>query len=207
MKERPILFSAPMVRAILTGTKTVTRRIVRDTGLYAIDASIHGAATVERELLALATRCPYGAPGDRLWVRETWGRSWHHAQPPAFYRATDDLNGYSEFDGWRPSIHMPRWASRLTLDVLSVRVERLHAIDDADAMREGVYGCRRCGGHGIDPVRVGHDPDWCAKCGGAGPRPRDDFAALWDSINGARAPWSSNPWVWRVEFARAEVRR
>lgn len=230
MKERPILFSAPMVRAILSGAKTQTRRIAARPGRPTAGAFWdHGAWTpiVDRGGLVWTSDehrsvmpwpCPYGYHGDRLWVRET------HAAGPApdgrafvAYRATcdDDELDYLHSDGaierlrinrWTPAIHMPRWAARILLDVTEVRVERLQAITEEDARAEGVTPCDRCGGAGIDPVRVGHDPEWCAECGGAagGVRHRDAFADLWDEINGERASWDSNPWVWVVTFKRAE---
>jgi hypothetical protein len=191
MKERPIIFSAPMVRAILAGTKTQTRRVVKNTGMYAIDAPIHGEETAKRELLALATRCPYGQPGGRLWVRETWAQPDRRSAgfSPWVYAAN-----YQERPShrWRPSIHMPRCASRILLDVTAVRVERLQDISEADALAEGVT------------------PKWEPGCsgrlmealGGFSFRPAASaYADLWESINGPGS-WDANPWVWMVEFRR-----
>ena len=192
--ERPILFSAPMVRAILSNTKTQTRRVVKDTGLYAIDAAIHGPETAARELLALASRCPYGIPGDRLWVREAWGFNpdFPGLLGHIFFRA--DCG--HEHDGikWRPSIHMPRAASRITLEVTEVRVERLAIISEADAIAEG-----------LKPLSEGTDRTWTVD---ADPRsehesPRDTYRWLWESINGPGA-WDKSPWVWVVEFRRVK---
>lgn len=203
MKERPILFSGEMVRAILDGRKTQTRRLIRlppgyEHGeVYGYEGSHNG-----RHFLACdpgpsrAIPCPYGAPGDRLWVRETWrdgqyaiGREWDF----------DDRVGYrASFVGdpalkWKPSIHMPRWASRLTLEVVSVRVERLQDISEADALAEGIQdgGCNNCG-----------ESSHPNPCGCADPEPLyvDAFAWLWNSINGKRMPWVLNPWVWVVTF-------
>lgn len=183
-KERPILFSGPMVRAILAGQKTVTRRVAKD---FSGSALAHANAAI---------RCPYGAPGDRLWVRETWQAMEIDGVKLCAYRASCP-NDTFDFDGpqgirgievkrWRPGIHMPRTFSRLSLDVVDVRVERLHTIDDADAEREGFI-----------------DPDAEDIEGPCRPlRPRLRFAELWDKINGKRAPWASNPWVWRVAFER-----
>lgn len=227
MKERPILFSSPMVRALLDGSKTQTRRLVKDTGLYAIDESIHGQDVAKRELLNLAKRCPYGSPGDRLWVRET-----HAIVPRTAYAHSDGVQQTLRLDdpyehdaaiyregwtrsksgfSWRPSIHMPRWASRITLEITSVRVERLQDISEADAEAEG---CERLGFER-------EVPDWkiCPKCGGT--RLHDAIGSsggvvfdvdctacdtyvkrykhLWESINGAGS-WNLNPWVWVVEF-------
>ncbi len=187
--ERPMLFSAPMIRALLAGTKSQTRRVVKDTGLYAIDAAIHGAETAARELQALASRCPYGQPGHKLWVREAfihepadycWEASVSIPSRPActVYRAdAADPSGGT----WKPSIHMPRALSRITLEVTGVRVERLQAISEADARAEGYeLGAPPC----IDaPLR------W--------------YRHLWEQINGAGS-WDANPWVWCVSFKRVE---
>lgn len=176
--ERPILFSAPMIRALLAGTKTQTRRVVKDTGLYAIDAAVHGPETAARELLALASRCPYGQPGHKLWVRET------HMDLGACYLYRADPGAETERalvapgQRWKPAIHMPRAASRITLEVTGVRVERVASISESDAIAEG-----------IDVTD--------------GEQPSVTFARLWDSINGQRAPWQSNPWVWVVAFRLA----
>lgn len=201
MRERPILFSAPMVRAILDGRKTVTRRIVRDAKPLAADVTDFGgwvandAAVLEEGVRAL--RRPYGEPGDRLWVRETWApfeRERGQCAVAYFASCEDGSFDYVTSEGvierltikrWKPSIHMPRWASRLELEVLDVRVERLHDIDEEDARREGVEHCALHGERPCDAYRA-------------------RFTSLWDTINGDRAPWSSNPWVWRVEFRRLE---
>lgn len=199
MKDRPILFSAPMVRAILAGTKTQTRRAVNSTGMYAIDASIHGEEVARRELVALATRCPYGQSGDQLWVREAF--SGPHcmdasdgckAVPPSKWGDCSRIwywaDGNPTEGDWtrpRPSIHMPRWASRILLEIVAVRVERLQDISDTDAEAEGIQ----------EIVDAGVDHDGT---------PRDAYRALWEQINGADS-WSANPWVWVVEFKRAEV--
>ena len=215
MRERPILFSAPMVRAILAGTKTVTRRIV--TSEHVDDAAIWAQCadkpgTWESGIASGApgsfghgeyVRCPYGVPGDRLWVRETHarfsvGEGMDRPVPECVaYRATCDgdyfdyVNGRGEVMNlkvtkWTPSIFMPRWASRITLDVVSVRVERLHAITEDDAKLEGVEPFRHpSGAHSY----------------------RDAFAILWDDINGDRVPFDESPWVWRVEFKPATPHR
>lgn len=212
MREHPILFSGPMVRAILLGQKTVTRRIVtpqpsaggRPAGpgpwwSWEHDAGAH--CTESR-------RCPYGATGDRLWVRETWNvgkwvsgdgyRVWFEptptipkVRPPDVeieYASDDSIPAMADDPPiFRPNIHMPRWASRITLTVESVRAERLHAIDEADAVAEGVESYHHGGyDHEIDATQPA----------------RTNFRRLWDGINGKRAPWASNPWVWRVQFRR-----
>ena len=199
MRERPILFSGPMVRAILSGQKTQTRRAVKSTGMYAIDASIHGEEVARRELAALATRCPYGQAGDQLWVREAF--SGPHcmdasdgckAVPPSKWGDCSRIwywaDGNPTEGDWtrpRPSIHMPRWASRILLEITAVRVERLQDISETDAEAEGIQ----------EIVDAGVDHDGT---------PRDAYRALWEQINGADS-WSANPWVWVVEFNRAEV--
>ena len=190
-KERPILFSGPMVRAILEGRKTQTRRIVKGVEFIGgrgdeNDPSAWGYPYPDREGYADLTDgipCPYGKPGDRLWVRETW-QDWcpiwqgawcgcgskemaQNTHRPA-YAATPDERCHPA--KWRPSIHMPRWASRITLEVVSVRVERLQEISNDDAIDEGTNGV-------------------------------DFFHDLWQSINGPGS-WDANPWVWVVEFKR-----
>lgn len=213
MRERPILFSGPMVRAILAGTKTQTRRIVQWRPSSPADVSatrqpdeaqpythIDGAwLATWREPAGtshMPTVCPYGVPGDRLWVREAhalvdgpcWSGLPRTAGPDGrwcYYR-----EGFDRTEPrWRPSIHMPRWASRLTLRIESVRVERLRDITEADAIAEGV-----------DP-----DPHPLSAAAWGGPH-RLAFGRLWDAINGKRASWHSNPWVWVVTFER-EVSR
>lgn len=193
MNERPILFSGPMVRAILAGTKTQTRRVVLQA---------QPPDTFQASAVLGMFRCPYGAPGDRLWVREAFRQGYGNAD--AHYRADED-----ECAGgpWRPSIHMPRYLSRLTLEVTEVRVQRLHEISEEDVRAEGV----------MLPVTPNGHP---AICVSASPRPseflpgklgkdwtladcwRHAYAILWDSLNRKRAPWSSNPWVWAITFKR-----
>jgi hypothetical protein len=208
IKERPILFSAPMVRAILEGRKTVTRREVKKKA--ALDCL---AAGFEPAFLALpgnSDLCPYGQPGDRLWVRETTEADHDTCgvavlsryavdKEPVLYSRSED----PEYDGtvahWdyprqsRPSIHMPRWACRILLEITAVRVERLQSISDVQAMAEGVrlYA---------DHAALG---DWYHVDGKAtySADPRKSFELLWSSINGP-ATWDANPWVWVVEFKR-----
>lgn len=188
MKEHPILFSGPMVRAILDDKKTQTRRLMKPQPAYVWGWGVtrsdpeHFSAHVRYpggHQPDPWVRCPYGKAGDRLWVRETWTprkegeTELHYA--PALYRA--DMGDVKMFPTgrWRPSIHMPRWASRLTLENAGVRVERLQDISDADILAEGFP----------------EDP----------PSYAEGFAAKWDEIN-PKHPWSSNPWVWVVEFKR-----
>jgi hypothetical protein len=178
--ERPILFSAPMVRAILSGTKTQTRRVVKGMALLWLRPD---GFTPEFTALPENGLCPYGQPGDRLWVREAW-RAWPDG---VAYRA--DISDADLADAvhapWRPSIHMHRAASRITLEITAVRVERLQDISEADAKAEGV----------TRPVpMLDDDPSTYV----------DAFGDLWASINGPGS-WDSNPWVWVIEFRRVEV--
>lgn len=208
MKERPILFSGAMVRAILEGRKTVTRRVVKQQPV--------GGDTPSD--LTVKMRCPYGQPGDRLWVRETWADVNMCGAPALAYRADEDVRDLmqgSQFlddDGafnyqderwkkylfcdwyadlhlvrWRPSIHMPRWACRILLEITEVRVERLQDITEQQALAEGVASCAQ----DLDPDGNGYSPG-------------ELFSILWSSINGTDS-WNANPWVWVVEFKRVEV--
>lgn len=207
MKERPILFSAPMVRALLNCTKSQTRRIVKPSHIKFFEPSMN--ASLERSPTLATAFCPYGQPGDRLWVRETWQgplideelEEEFHQSPDYFkkpefcaYRATDTLdaiNADGEALGWRPSIHMPRWASRILLEITAVRIERLADISKDDAMAEGIV-LQPDGGFGLADSTHYNFSD-----------PTDSYCSLWESINGAGA-WFANPWVWVVEFQRAE---
>lgn len=236
MKERPILFSGEMVRALLAGRKTQTRRIITDRREWAAKALPKLTALVPEgagfsmrvgyggDPLAGhvgMTWCPYGGPGDRLWVRETWGirdatsgaqlvpGNLLGRQPTGtriVYRA--DADGPEMQSWWAPSIHMPRWASRLTLDVVSVRAERLHAITEDDARAEGVEPepCGCC--ERLEACEVGANGGRCCTCclgTGVGESFASAYANLWDAINGARGPWASNPWVWVLTFHRIEA--
>jgi len=213
MKERPILFSGPMVRAILAGHKTQTRRLVKvgDTIEERDDGTRWPYFTTwaHGDDGSPWAACPYGEPGDRLWVRETWAartdvdalKDPDKARHYAMYRADDagsptDPNNWHDYGGkWRPSIHMPRWVSRLTLAVTAVRVERLQEISEDDAQAEGVDRYAAA----CDHPRFG-----CDEIGCLGVTHRASYAALWDDINGDRAAWASNPWVWVVEFGRVQ---
>lgn len=218
MKERPILFSGAMVRAILRGEKTQTRRLVtarnKDQRVWLSDEAIGRVARFEHRKDAWwamavgepsrivhcgvemdgghigSVQCPCGAVGDRLWVRETWAYFggdeylYQHDVGSVSYRADeiDDWANNPPCGRWRPSIHMPRWASRITLEITDVRVERLQAISEEDALAEG-----------FDPWPKG-------KCKTA----RGNFAVIWTSINGKSAAWDLNPWVWAISFKRVE---
>jgi len=203
MKERPILFSAPMVRALLNGSKTQTRRVVKPQPTYSggawkcADGSAHQASRPSRSLLA---SCPYGQPGDRLWVRETFhvtkgAQRWPDGT--ILYRADHgvDIGGsYIDCANWKPSIFMPRAASRITLEVTGVRVERLNDISEADAVTEGVDMQQQV------TMPFSQGLEWCTVT--MLPRTaREAYMHLWESINGPGS-WALNPWVWVVEFKR-----
>ena len=191
MKTRPILFSAPMVRAILSGTKTQTRRAVKDRHIDAAPPACF--------FQWLRERCTYGQPGDRLWVRETWAYGVHalaaeRDEDGPFVYAADGTDQGRLCDRWRPSIHMPREASRILLEITSVRVEPLQDISEADAVAEGIAR----DGDGYERFHV--DPD--APVGQSFTRnPVLAYRGLWDYINGGGA-WDKNPLVWVIEFRR-----
>lgn len=212
MKERPILFSRPMVKAILAGTKTQTRRIIaksnsncasarwsdleKERGQFADNGCLKFQDCRPEFAGCIHRVFPKWEPGDRLWVKETWATTEqsgvHPADAEAVYRATDPDWETMEGWRWRPSIFMPRRLSRITLEILSVRPERLQDITDDDAVHEGIQG----------------EPDLDVDCRGfwVPGRPRRRFAMLWNSINGTTGPksWAANPWVWRIEFKRVE---
>jgi hypothetical protein len=210
-----------MVRAILDGRKTQTRRAVKPQpqcsatlgfliqqpagkGSCAHFHHVDGSGIHSKEL---TVRCPYGQPGDQLWVREVWTPLFEEdtgfcgVAYAAGGMAEEDKRAGEYLDGtdhWRPSIHMPRWASRITLEVVSVRVERLNEISESDAIAEGVFfvpGEGMIQGHylgGIYP-RKGVRRTF--------PVPTQAYRSLWESINGPGS-WAENPWVWVVEFRR-----
>jgi hypothetical protein len=248
-RERPILFSGEMVRAILDGRKTQTRRVVKPQptsghGLQPMWGTSPGENPVDfgekylwREVgpdypddETDDRRCPYGQPGDRLWVRETWAASfywpmaggWRQRQwrdvPAAnrlpgddtfvAFRATDSVHGCEgkrvdavacgaadREDGskwrWRPSIHMPRWASRITLEITDVRVERVQAITADDCIAEGIAsrGMDRNGPNIASALMY-----------------LDDYKNLWDALNAKRGyGWDVNPWVWVLSFRNLDA--
>lgn len=220
MTERPILFQGAMVRALLAGTKTQTRRMVKNVkhlpnwgsssgrvggawlqgspaALGLRERGDHWSCVLEGDALrqmctqqaygwGAGAGCPYGVPGDRLWVREShwWFKDEHDPVtgyfPPKLTAHDVEYRADGEKPGrvWRPSIHMPRWASRITLEVTDVRVERLQSISTSDAWAEGIPSSPD-----VDPVHQYHD--------------------LWESINGAGS-WDANPWVWAVSFKRIQ---
>jgi hypothetical protein len=198
MTDRPILFNGEMVKAILEGRKTMTRR-VNSIGEYYISDK----------------KCPYGVVGDRLWLRETWYYEEHMHDstegipdlPGGLYShrlvykadCTDyPVNVGVGRQGWRPSIFMPRWASRITLEITDIKVERLQDITEEDAAKEGInqhpYEYADSTYYDERPEIAGLEANIAA------------FAGLWDSINGRKPgkAWNDNPWVWVVEFRRVE---
>ncbi len=219
MKEHPILFNGEMVRAVLEGRKTQTRRVVKNAVGDAIvkNGIFYPLPTCERIRLvhwtgmqSLLKTCPYGQPGDWLWVRETWCSCGLTDREGLIYRATDgmDADDFDSGNRWCPSIHMPRWASRITLDVIGVRVERVQDITETDAKAEGVKWVQ--GSVTAQPyyeVWHGGKPGSAhCKCY-CNVDARPVFRRLWDSINASRGyGWDANPFVWVVEFKVVERR-
>lgn len=192
MADRPIIFSAPMVRALLDGRKTQTRRVLKKPA--AIDAlAVFGPAFMT--LPGNVDLIGY-APGDRLWVREAvcWVSGWGWR-----YRAdNDDLaekRETGEVSRWRPSIHMPRWASRLTLTVTEVRVQRLQDISEADAVAEGIQ--RLIGSKGPNYFTREISGKWSGSFNA--PTAAEVYSDLWNSLHGPGA-WDANPWVVALTF-------
>ncbi|HHG1177880.1 TPA: hypothetical protein ACPUMB_000895 [Klebsiella pneumoniae] len=216
MTERGMIFNSEMVRAILDGRKTQTRRPVK----FPVHDKNLGCELAGNELAGELSAGNYlnsafGKPGDRIWVRETWqaihdycdenghvderryarsiprhrGNYWH----PVYEEAWGNESREDREFPWRPSIHMPRWASRILLEITDVRVERLNAISEEDARAEGIIdgGCLNCG-----------EPEPCG-CANPEPDATDAFAYLWQSIYG-QENWNADPWVWVIEFKRVE---
>lgn len=232
MKERGMIFNGEMVRALLDGSKTQTRRPVGEN-LKDIFDWLGGDASEDEEIFSeisicsvsdidrlneetgktykysgmLACNaeypeegyeeitCPFGQIGDRIWVRETFA-SIFKDEGPVCYRATDSS---MHSGAWKPSIHMPRWASRITLEITDIRVERIQDISEQDAIAEGVKGLEKSlagGTEKIDPdsgleFAMIMDPKFC-------------YQLLWNSIYGN---WNENPWVWVIEFKRIDTQQ
>lgn len=227
-KERPILFSGPMVRAILEGRKTATRRTIKPMRGYedcntcrpdkaAASNSVwwHGRL----EAVGVMQDCPYGKPGDRLWVRETWYCDHFEVQQGPYLQPADMVNldqaredgslvyaadGLTPYEQeqpkWKPSIHTPRWVSRILLEITDVRVERLQDGEGETAFEsryvaEGIHRIHHGDGeYYYHPFKSEPGPgNWID--------PIDAWRELWVSINGTES-WNANPWVWVVEFKR-----
>lgn len=226
MKETPLLFSPEMVRAILDGCKTQTRRVIRlksrkacpfcegETGYEWIETGGDlSGRDYSRPCRCITANRPYGVPGDGLWVREAWTyKNWQDAEyalagcpdarthptetyletpTRAIYRASCVLRD-AEVGRWHPSIHMPRWASRITLEITKIRVERVQDISNEDAIAEGVIE---------ETETLFRWPGMLAARRNA----RIAFSMGWDSLNAKRGHgWSENPWVWAITFRRIE---
>ncbi len=196
MTEKPILFSSEMVRAILEGRKTQTRRVIKPQFNHKWGSGVpHGydkfGVHVDIPLIKPHPMfggwaylfCPYGKAGDRLWVRETWtDLTDTFTQENAFLKYRADAIGCEDSYSWKPSIFMPRWASRITLEIERISVQRVQDIGDDSCEAEGVS------------LANASIPGYLRK----------RFQILWDSINDKRGfPWSSNPWVWVIFFRLA----
>ncbi|HHS9827738.1 hypothetical protein H8L55_15300 [Klebsiella quasipneumoniae] len=222
MKERGMIFNGEMVRAILDGRKTQTRRIMTvqsessEFGLrYIAESSLAKEVGMyfwsQSDACGMKARskpfaCPYGKPGDRIWVREAFRVHSRATDVATLVYKASERNSWTEQthrvpvavcnkpatpEKWTPSLHMPRWASRILLEITDVRVERLNAISQEDAQAEGMELT------GWRPTYS--DPD----SGGKVMTPYDNFAELWSSIYGDES-WKANPWVWVISFKRVE---
>jgi hypothetical protein len=214
---RPLIFGKNDIQAILAGQETQTRRVIepqppaqfygsmqgvffRDCYELIVDMGEGLAAASKTLTVKQHFMCPYGKPGDLLWIREGWrteelanGLDGIRYQADEQFRPIENTfetaNAWCEAhqngkhgDKWRSPLHMPRWASRIALGLINIRAERLQELTDADALAEGVrlHGSTRYAGEAVD-----------------------GFAKRWDDSNGERHPWESNPWVWKIEFVRA----
>ena len=196
MKERPILFNAEMVRAILSGQKPQTRRVVKPYEPRLGSIAVPSDVSYLPDFTCYRATCPYGDPGDQLWVRETWAKPTTLDPGPVVYRADSPdcvprwYENVPPADAitWKPSIHMFRRDSRIQLEITGVRVERLQDISEEDAHHEGVDNKLCAESVGRSPLKMG----MATQCG---------YAYLWDKINGPGS-WDTNPWVWVIEFER-----
>ncbi|HGG8902970.1 TPA: hypothetical protein ACJJXD_004208 [Enterobacter cloacae] len=225
MKERGMIFNGEMVRAILDGRKTQTRRIMKvqpSDGFhpthngYDLDLNAHWYTPgvvdkngylqpAKKDVFGVADEnegytCPFGAVGDRIWVRETWAEAGAGAPDLKLYRANYPEHVPTHYENvppadeirWTPSIHMPRWASRILLEITGMRVERLNGISETDAEAEGIdmealFDAQDCYDCIADHNMTGR------------PTATGAFKYLWESIYGEES-WKSNPWVWVIEF-------
>lgn len=220
-----MIFNAEMVRAILDGRKTQTRRLMKiqpkpcnhsnwpehspitqwksdSTGWYC--GVCANGISIDHRQRAKAIVCPFGAIGDRIWVRETWAEAGAGAPDLQLYRANYPEHVPSHYENvppaedirWTPSIHMPRWASRILLEITDVRVERLNSISEEDCWAEGIEA--------VDGLFENTEIiDMALKIGCCVEDSKPMFALLWQSIYGADS-WQANPWVWVIEFKRIE---
>lgn len=207
MTERGMIFNSEMVRAILDGRKTQTRRIIKDctvgrdpiSKFIQIGKKFIGCYPEDVPEL-IRECCPYGVPGDRIWVRETWAEAGASAPDLKLYRANYPAHVPTHYENvppaedvrWTPSIHMPRGASRILLEITDVRVEQLKSISEEEARSEGVAQLR-------EGFWKHYQPGWTQHQLSA----RGSFATLWESIYGF-GEWDRNPWVWVIEFKRIE---
>ena len=195
MKDRPIIFSGPMVRPLLDGCKTQTRRAMKNPA--AVMGFRHWLGRQWERLSSTGQRldlinCPYGEPGDRLWVKETYTDLGTKHRRRLVYRADVADSERVRVDApWRSSLFMPRRASRILLEIGAVRVERLQDISNSDAVSEGITG------------QFGNYKDYSGQVNGFA-LAADSYRTLWESLNGAGS-WDANPWVWVIEFKRITV--
>ncbi|KZP69627.1 morphogenetic protein [Enterobacter sp. ASE] len=209
--ERGMIFNGEMVRAILDGRKTQTRRIMKNqpAGDYpdtpALIRSVDGGFQWYGHYGESSIfNCPFGAVGDRIWVRETWADAGASAPDLKLYRANYPAHVPTHYENlppasdirWTPSIHMPRWASRITLEITGVRIERLNGISEADAEAEGIDMDALADSQDCYDCIAGHNMTGRPTATGA-------FKYLWESVYGSDS-WRANPWVWVIEFKRIE---
>lgn len=230
MRETPIIFSGPMVRAIIEGRKTQTRRIIKHPeyfGCLTGDCPHSLQFECDQDInKRFVPDCPYGIPGDRLWVREThmvWTggaagtTDLLYADDPEWDAALKDRDEIRKAHSRGqmnpgvcgnykiiPSIHMPRWASRITLEITEVRVQRLQDITEEDAKAEGCSESEPITQADIDELQ-GQEKELARLLGEGQFTAKFDFMMLWDQIYGKRVPWASTPWVWVISFRRVEV--
>ncbi|MBJ2182391.1 hypothetical protein JC795_29860 [Pseudomonas veronii] len=211
IKERPILFSAPMVRAILEGRKTVTRRAIKvqphidASGNFCVGRSNYGQDGYGRPVTKHFVNgcCPYGKPGDRLWVRETWARIRVAQAPDQEWVVYCESDNRTDYGGpWKPGIHMFRRDSRILLEITDVRVERLQEISEEQAVAEGlIWQGQENGKAFYSHAERKYPPGAHQQFGISGVDAISAFRNLWNSVGG---DWDANPWVWCVSFRRVE---
>ncbi|EPB6880845.1 hypothetical protein ACRRLQ_001695 [Klebsiella variicola] len=228
IREKGLIFNSEMVRAILDGRKTQTRRIMKlqpkpsksrpgdfwfsskklESMVHVSDLAPGNSPIADYHLFIQEHCCPFGAVGNRIWVREAFRVHSRATDVATLVYKASERNSWTEQthrvpvavcnkpatpEKWTPSLHMPRWASRILLEITDVRVERLNAISEEDARAEGIIdgGCLNCG-----------EPEPCG-CANPEPDATDAFAYLWQSIYG-QENWNANPWVWVISFERVE---